>query len=518
MKRTFALLGAIVSLGACVPAVRSAPEGLPPIPKVRGPLDIRVIHPTPDTPLPGVDSTFVFGSVGTGRAELAIDGVSVPVAPNGAFLAYLAVPDSGVYHLVAERGGDRAGATAGYRLPLPRDPAAPAAPRPDTETFARPLAATVVRAGDTLATGSDAAAGSPTPTADRVWQLPRGARLAVTGRRGDQLRARLAPGIDAWFADTLLVLDSAAAAPPSAPPIGRLSLRSAPGWVDLRLPVGGAPFLVHADARAVGVTVYGRTAPAGAVDVGVDPLLASASWAAGAGDSARLELALARPLWGYKAFYDPDGTLVVRLRRAPGLDPAQPLRGLRVVVDAGHPPGGATGPTGLAEAEANLAVALRLANRLRERGAEPILTRTTGAPLASATSASAELGARVELAVRRDAELLVSVHNNAFPEGINPFVSAGTEAYYFYPFAADLAEALNREIAEVTRVRNLGAKQRSLALVRPAWMPSVLTESLFLMVPEQEAALRDPEFLDRLADAHLRGIEAFLRQRLPGAP
>jgi len=34
-----------------------------------------------------------------------------------------------------------------------------------------------------------------------------------------------------------------------------------------------------------------------------------------------------------------------------------------------------------------------------------------------------------------------------------------------------------------------------------------------MMFPDQEAALRNPEFLDRLAAAHVRGIEDFLRER-----
>jgi N-acetylmuramoyl-L-alanine amidase len=48
-------------------------------------------------------------------------------------------------------------------------------------------------------------------------------------------------------------------------------------------------------------------------------------------------------------------------------------------------------------------------------------------------------------------------------------------------------------------------------------MPTALTESLFMPIPEQEAALRNPEFVERLADAHVRGIEAFLRERALGA-
>jgi N-acetylmuramoyl-L-alanine amidase len=155
------------------------------------------------------------------------------------------------------------------------------------------------------------------------------------------------------------------------------------------------------------------------------------------------------------------------------------------------------------EAEANLAIGLELARQLRERGAVVTLTRTDSTPVS--------LDDRVELAVRSDAQLLVSVHNNAFGEGANPFRSNGTSTYYFHPFSAPLARALDREIAAATRIPDLGAKRENLALVRPSWMPSTLTESLYMPMPEQEAALKDPAFVRRLAAAHVAGIESFLK-------
>jgi N-acetylmuramoyl-L-alanine amidase len=91
----------------------------------------------------------------------------------------------------------------------------------------------------------------------------------------------------------------------------------------------------------------------------------------------------------------------VRVRRPPAIDPQQPLRGIRIVIDPGHPPAGAIGPTGLTEAEANLAISLPLAAQLRARGAEVLMTRTTGAPMVSATDQAAELRARTDFAVRR---------------------------------------------------------------------------------------------------------------------
>ena len=72
-------------------------------------------------------------------------------------------------------------------------------------------------------------------------------------------------------------------------------------------------------------------------------------------------LSLAGGPWGYKAWYEANGDLVVRVRRPPAIDPANPLRGRRIVIDPGHPPAGATGPTGLYEGDANLAIALPLA-------------------------------------------------------------------------------------------------------------------------------------------------------------
>lgn len=492
---------------ACAPTERMAraPEEfpqLPAVPEVEGPLDIELTYPRPGATKPPVDSTFLFGTVGTGDARLWIDGLRIPVAPNGAFLAFVPVPEDGVYELRAEAGRQTDALRFAYATPPP--------PQPNVTAFETPLIGTVTGGRDTLATGSQIASGAPTPTADRRWFFPRGTRLVVTGRLDDQLRVQLAGDTEAWIDSSEVTLEAQAPGQPAS--TGTVTFQPQARFVDVRIPAAHAPFLIEPLPQRVGVTLYGRHAPAAAPEA-PGAFIEGARWAAAGADSATLVLDLTEPLWGFKAFYDEDGALVVRLRRPPPIDPEEPLRGLRVMVDPGHPPGGAIGPTGLTEAEANLAVSLRLADLLRARGADVVLTRTTGEPLVSATNTATELWARVDLAVAEDADLLVSVHNNAFPEGVNPFLNYGTETYYFHPFSGPLAEALVREIAAVTGLPNLGAKQRSLALVRPSWMPSTLTESLFMMFPQQEAALRDPAFLDRLAQAHLRGIEAFLHAK-----
>jgi len=58
---------------------------------------------------------------------------------------------------------------------------------------------------------------------------------------------------------------------------------------------------------------------------------------------------------------------------------------------------------------------------------------------------------------------------------------------------------------------NLGAARGNFALVRTSWMPSVLTEGAFLMIPEQENALRTPAFQQAYARGVALGIQAYLR-------
>ncbi len=49
-------------------------------------------------PIQAHDSSFLFGSVGRGRgdAALSVDGQPVPVLPNGAWLAWVPLPDDSI--------------------------------------------------------------------------------------------------------------------------------------------------------------------------------------------------------------------------------------------------------------------------------------------------------------------------------------------------------------------------------------------------------------------------------------
>jgi N-acetylmuramoyl-L-alanine amidase len=485
---------------------------LPPIPAADGPLAIRVVEPTSGTQRPRAERSIIYGSIGSGQAALEINGTAVPVAPNGAFIAYLPTPQDGAWRLRAQRGGEEVTQTLAYMVPdfsgQGRAGASPDAVYPAAR------AGTVVGGADTLATGSDAIYARPTPTGTYRWFFPRGARLSVVERRGDQYRVQLDGGTEAWV-DARNLNVAEAGTPPAAGPVSATVSRAADG-LDVRVRAAGRPFLVEPSDSAVVITAYGATGGTLAAQAPFDAWFRGVSQRPGGG-STQYVVSLGSAPWGYKAWYEANGDLVIRVRRPPAIDPANPLRGRRIVIDPGHPPAGATGPTGLYEGDANLAIALPLAEKLRSRGAEVILTRTGREGLVSSTNSAEELRARVQLAVDRNADLLVSVHNNAFGESQDPFQAHGTSVYYFHPMSAGLAQALDREIVGVTRIRDIGARTSNLALARPTWLPTALTESLFMPIPEQEAALRDPAFIDRLADAHVAGIEAFLRARAGGA-
>jgi N-acetylmuramoyl-L-alanine amidase len=270
------------------------------------------------------------------------------------------------------------------------------------------------------------------------------------------------------------------------------------------------PFEVRADGeREIALHLFGAQTRTNWLHYGTeDPLVRRVTWTQERDDEFVVRLELGEAAWGWRTFRDDGGRLVLRVRRPPRIDAARPLAGLRIAVDAGHPPGGAIGPTGLTEAEANLAISKHLVRMLREGGAEVLETRPD--------TAAVELNSRPVLAAEWNAHLLLSIHNNAFADGVNPFENNGTSVFYNQPQSLGLARHVHRELMREFGLRDLGIARADLALVRATWMPSILSETMFLMIPQQEAALRDPAVQERIARAHLRAIEAFLRDRAAG--
>ena len=641
--------------GQLAPATPGRAPALPPVEPVDGPLALTVVYPKADAELTARDSEFVFGSTGSGRATLTIDGTPVDVAADGAFLAWLPLPDDtvAVFHLAASKGTGRAaerqtldwrvrlpprfvppsdrlwldpaslsprgevwaqpgemlrvearaapGASVAVRLPdgrvfplapdtasaaaygpferqvarlasgppalrfvgavpavplgAPLPPIATPAPPPGAAPDARgawavaavvatlegasdtivtplpvrvtlldPAVSAVVSLGDT-ATGAGpgaAAAGSggrarpyvvgaPAPHGTFHWLFPPGTPAALDGRRGDQLRVRLSRESAAWVD----LGNVAAVLPPGTPPpatrVRLVRLTPADSLVEARVSLDArVPFLVAEDERSVTLRLYGAASDLDFVQYGgTDPLVLRVTWAQPSEDECTVTFDLGAKVFGWRTRWD-GRDLLLDLRRPPAVDPARPLAGRVIAVDPGHPPEGATGPTGLREADANLAVALALRGLLEREGARVVMTRTADTAL--------ELYDRTAVAERASAEALVSIHQNALPDGVNPFVNAGTSTYYYFPRAARLALLTQEALVGELGLRNLGAARGNFALVRVSWMPAILTEGAFLMIPEQESALRTPAFQEAYARGIALGLQAYFRDFASAAP
>jgi N-acetylmuramoyl-L-alanine amidase len=132
------------------------------------------------------------------------------------------------------------------------------------------------------------------------------------------------------------------------------------------------------------------------------------------------------------------------------------------------------------------------------------MTRTTNDPV--------ELGLRPIIARRENANVFVSIHLNAYGDGVNPLTARnGSGTYFFHRFSEPLARTVEAGLVKNMGLPNLGVYYDNLAVVRPSWMPMVLTEGAFVIIPEQEAALRTPEFQARYAQGIVDGLEEYFR-------
>ncbi len=374
----------------------------------------------------------------------------------------------------------------------------------DTLDHTHPIV--VVLNDDTAHTGkSDSlTVGKAVPYGTYNWFFPLGTTAVATARWGGQTRLQLSREAIAWV-NTADVVPLAPATPPPGGIVESVRLTAGRRSLLLRVPVPGhVPYKVEEDDRSLTLRLYGVASDVNWMQHGgTDPYVTRMSYAQPAADEVTITLSLSGPVWGYRTRWS-GRDLLLEIRRPPVIDARRPLAGRTIVLDPGHPPVGAHGPSGLWEPVATLAVAKQAKTLLEQAGATVLLTRTDSLPI--------DLYPRTRFAEEHDADVLVSIHANALPDGVNPFTNNGTSVYYFHPRSAALARALDRALVGELGVRDLGMGRGDYALVRDPWFPSALTEGLFMMVPEQEAMLASPEGQLRYARGVVRGIEDFFRR------
>jgi N-acetylmuramoyl-L-alanine amidase len=204
-------------------------------------------------------------------------------------------------------------------------------------------------------------------------------------------------------------------------------------------------------------------------------------------------------------------------------DEVIPLGAATIVIDPGHggdDEPGAVGPTGLVEADVNLAVAERTVAELADRGIDAVLTR--------GGDYRATLRFRARIADVLDATALVSIHHNAEADGHRS--TPGTETYQQVDDAEsrrlsgllyeELVPALGRFPADWAGDDDAGAKYRRndeggdyygiLRRPREAGVTAALVEAAFITNPTEEALLRRGDVLDAEARAIADAIHRWL--------
>jgi len=485
--------------------IPQANPNLPPVPHVAGPLAIKVVYPPANQVIASRDSNFVFGSVGNGGAALMINGVPTPVWPNGSFMAWLRNPpaEAPTYEMVAATATDTARLSHPIKLAPPRSTTTAA---PDTivpmspERYAA-LIGPAAYASDTerVVTGYALTGGI-----DRWFLFPETA-VKVIGTKGSDAYVRLDSTRTIRIAKSdLKMLDSTAAAPRETR-ASAFTLQGSDEWTDVVIPMTAKPaYLVEEGVSSMTLTLYGTTGPAkrqGTVDGPAGSYVTAVTFVS-AGPQMKYMMDLGGPIFGYQPLWE-DGKFIFRVRKPPVVSAAEPLRGLTITVDPGHPPIGATGPTGLWEPEVTLPVGLKLRDLLQAKGVNVVMTRTTPDPV--------DLNLRGTLARRANAHAFVSIHLNAVPDGVNPFRVQGTATYHYHLHSGALAKAVQLAAVAQLALPDNGVKRENFAVVRGTWMPAILVEGAFIIMPDQEAALRTPEYQERYAQGIVDGLEAYFR-------
>jgi N-acetylmuramoyl-L-alanine amidase len=344
--------------------------------------------------------------------------------------------------------------------------------------------------------------------------LPAGVKLWITGREGNAYRARLAEGEAVWVpVNSINFLPAGTPLPQSVVEIVRTKSFEKFSRVTIFMSER-LPYKIEQERKnqRLHVTIYGATSDTDWIrhDFG-DPLIGEIRWSQDGEEKYRLTIDLnQKQQWGYRAFYE-ENNLILEIKKSPLTEKSRkhPLRDLTICIDPGHgPEPNAIGPTGLFEKDATFLLAEVVAKKLADRGSHAVLTRQT-------MEEGIALAARTKLAEVAGADIFVSLHYNALPDGVNPDKNRGTSVYYFHPQSYPLAQSILRNLLKQLKLPNFGLFYDNLSVCRVTSMPSVLLEPAFIMHPLEEALILDPAFRDKTAAAIVAGIEEFVRNAVP---
>ena len=203
--------------------------------------------------------------------------------------------------------------------------------------------------------------------------------------------------------------------------------------------------------------------------------------------------------FGYSAEYNQKNELVIKINKF-----TPDIKKLTITVDPGHGGSekGTTGCLGDKEKDFNLKVAQKLEQKLKDLGANVVMTRET--------DKNVPLQERVKIANDNNTQIFISIHANALPDSLLNKEITGSEVYYFYPQAKDFSQKLLESINKNTGNTNGKIRAESFAVVRNTNAVSVLIETGYMIDPEENSKLITNNYQDKIVDGIIDGIERYL--------
>jgi N-acetylmuramoyl-L-alanine amidase len=180
------------------------------------------------------------------------------------------------------------------------------------------------------------------------------------------------------------------------------------------------------------------------------------------------------------------------------------LKNKVIVVDPGH---GGSNPGAVAnntkESDNNLAVALKLRDKLVQAGAKVLMTRDSDRTVGSeGLSLSEELEARVTIAEKNHADIFVSIHSNDNSDSS----IKGAMTFYQSGKSSTLASEVENSLVTETGAINKGTSPANFHVLRNTSMPSTLVEMGFVSNKEEAAQLNSDSYRNKLAQGIFTGI------------
>lgn len=179
-----------------------------------------------------------------------------------------------------------------------------------------------------------------------------------------------------------------------------------------------------------------------------------------------------------------------------------------VVIDAGHGGSekGAIGCLGDEEKDINLKIAQQVADILRNKDINVIMTRDC--------DANVELEDRINIAKENDADIFVSIHLNSIPDiPMNVHKNRGTSVYYFNNNSQNFAEKLKDSITDSAGTKDDGVKAGSFAVIRPTEYVAVLAEVAYMTNPMDSMLYTNDKWIKKASKGIAEGIIDYLKSK-----